>query len=611
MTLPPVKSRKRPPVVRRPVLRKDFPVTKAPTPVPQKSLDEVYRHLKDVRESKTLALKPCSLLRADIKGPDGTLAPLRIRYYQTIGIYHLMTMARMVLGDNCGLGKTIEAIGALCYLWHLSPKQRVMVVAPKSTTGQWASEITRFTEGVTPFLVTTSGSSKVSSVDHRKAIYDAWLAHPGPAVLILNYDILVRDWNAEGYQPLLASGRPNPKAPIVPGILNGRTSGVAENLTVIFDEAAAFKNMGTKRWEICRFLSDRSKRVWGLTATLLKNRLEEGYAIFKCIRPSTFSTKKAFMDEYCHYQLKQMGRAKIPIITGYKNLAGFRARIDPFFLARQKHEVSTELPALTTREIPFQLSTIEDAKYAEALTGVLELGDGVVQDYTETRALTSLIYCQQVVNSLAMIKYAEGSDAGLDLWNADDRDSYKVGEKSSKETALLDLLLDELEGEKVVIYTRFASIVPRLQEMLKKVGITATRITGKDKDADRERAKAIFQDPDSDTLVIIITDAANEGVNLQTAAAMVFFDAPWSWGNYVQCLGRMLRIGSTKSAVVAYHLVANRANGHTTIDGHVLKMLRKKKEVIDQVIGEAAIGALEFNIKSDLRSLLESIQGDQ
>jgi len=433
---------------------------------------------------------------------------------------------------------TIETIGTLAYLWEKRPETKVIVVAPKSAIRQWSDEIERFTKGVKVYIATAPKEKGESPIEARERIYEAWANAPsGPndpkAVLILNYALLIRDWNHGGFQPLKPNGQPDPKAPVLPGLLDKITKKVAENLTVIFDEATAFKSMRTKTWEVVRFLSDRSNRVYALTATLLKNNLMEGYCIYKAILPTLFGAKTKFMEDYTFYELKSVGRAKVPVIKGYKNLDHFKAAIDLYFLGRQKHVVSKELPVLTTREITCELNEAEVLKYREALTGILELGDGQVKEFEETKALTSLIYCQQVVNSLSLLKFNEGDEVGgfdLDLKVA------KIGNLCSKEQALLDLLTEDLEGDKVIVYTRFESLVARLQEILKKNGIRSARITGKEKDTDRQKAKAAFQDLKSDVKVIFITAAGSEAINLQAAAGMIFYDQPWSWGDYVQCL---------------------------------------------------------------------------
>lgn len=509
---------------------------------------------------------------------------------------------------------TIETIGTLCYLLENSPNMKIVVVAPKSAIRQWKSELERFTDGIEVHLATApkgGKGSEESAVEGRKRVYEAWLSATKPAVLILNYAILIRDWNHDGFQPLLPNGRPDIKKPVVPGLLDKMMKEKGPNLTVVFDEATAFKSRRTKTWEVVQYFSGYAKRVYGLTATLLKNNLMEGYNIYKAIKPNLFGTQQSFFDQFCYIEFQRVARGqKIPIVVGYKNLDQFKERIELVYLGRPKHLVSKELPTLTTREVTFELDRAEQTKYNEALSGVLELGDGEVREFEDTKALTSLIYCQQIVNSLALLKFKSGED--VREW--DDIEGQKVKELSSKEQALLDLLLEELDDEKVIVYTRFASHVPRLMEILRKNKITSVCITGAEKDDKRKIAQDEFQNLKSKTRVIFITAAGSEAINLQAAAGMIFFDMPWSWGDYVQAIGRMIRIGSPHKGVLCFHLLAEQAGvgkERKTIDHHVLGLLKKKKTLIDKVLGEAAIGALKFEKDgSSMRDLIKALQKD-
>lgn len=539
-------------------------------------LKAVYDRLKKVRESKTVELRPTPMLRDEIE-LFGEKVPFKLRYYQTQGVFHLLSMNRMVLGDGTGLGKTVSAIATLCYLWERNPSMKTIVVCPKSAIRQWVSEVDKFSTGINVFVA-------VGTVKARLKIYDEWFACKEPSVLLLNYHTLGRDWDQGAKREEVPKGSKRGKqGKLLPGVLD-RMTGEIPSLTVTFDECTAFKNPSTKTHQTCKFLSKRSQRVWGLTATLLKNNLMEGFGIYQVIRPGTFTSKTRFMNDFCVTEMQRIrGGGRVPIVVGYKNLTLFRSTIDPFFYGRPKHVVSDELPTLTTREVLCELSKVEDDKYTEALSGLLELGDGNTRDYQDTKTLTSLIYTQEVCDSLHLLKFdGEAFDGG----------------KSAKEEVLVDLLKEEFDGEKVIIYSRFEKMVTRLQDLLAKERIKSARITGKEKDTERKKSQDLFQDPTSDVKVIFITDAGSEAINLQQAAAMIFFDTPWSWGHYVQLLGRMIRIGSPHQKVYAIHLVSERpgrkGKARETLDHKVISTLRKKKGLIDQVLGEAAVGALRF-----------------
>src|SRR5690606_21857433 len=196
----------------------------------------------------------------------------------------------------------------------------------------------------------------------------------------------------------------------------------------------------------------------------------------------------------------------------------YRERIDPFFLGRFKHQVSDELPTIISKDIDCELSDAENKKYSEPLSGVLELGDGEIKDYEENRLPVSLIYRQQVVDSLSLLKFEAGDlvDEMFDFGTLESKD-VKVGALGAKEQALVDLLsIDgELDGEKVIVYTRFASLVPRLMKILEKQKIESVFISGKANERMRKEAQDKFQDPKSKVKVIFITDAGGMGINLQ------------------------------------------------------------------------------------------------
>jgi SNF2 family DNA or RNA helicase len=576
-------------------------MAKRSLPDPVEAVRETYEKLKLVRVDPDPKLAPCPYLRSDFVNLAGEKEVLRLRNYQKQGIHHLLRMNRLVLGDATGLGKTLETIVALAVMWQANPAYRVIVVTPKSAVRQWAGEVARFTTGIDTIVVQ-------GGLAERKKAYEDFFNSPSErrVILLLNYHILVRDWKEGRVQPLKPDGQPDPKQPVKPGLLDAYTRAVPV-LTAVLDEATAFKSMRTKTWETIRELSDRCTRVYGLTATLLKNRLEEGYSIFQAILPGLFGTKTSFLDTYCVTKLQPTSRGmKIPIIVGYKNLDLFRDRIDPFFLGRQKHVVEAELPVLTSITRECQLSAAEEAKYLEALNGILELGDGTIKDYEQHKAFVSLIFCQQVVDSLSLLKFNDG----------DVVDSHKVDTLSAKEAELVDLVTgDDLNNEKVIVYTRFESHVERLQKLLAAADVKSVRITGKESDAERQKAQKAFQNLDSPTKVVFITDAGSEAINLQAAKALIFFNSPWSWGAYLQILGRMIRIGSPHKGVLVYHLVASRQgygddDDGGTIDEHVLRLLRSKKNLIDKVLGEAAVGALEFTSEdSTTLELIRSLKG--
>ena len=151
--------------------------------------ESVASKLLEVRSTPGLNLKPNEYLRETFKGLDGKEKPLVIRDYQAQMIVSLAIMNRFVVGDDCGLGKTLEVIASLTYLWSKNPDTKVVVLTTKSAIQQWADEVHRFTKGVHAYPCT--GTPK-----QREKSRDSFLKDTGPSVLIMGYRTAVQDFTA-------------------------------------------------------------------------------------------------------------------------------------------------------------------------------------------------------------------------------------------------------------------------------------------------------------------------------------------------------------------------------------------------------------------------------
>lgn len=520
-----------------------------------------YEKLKKIRERKDLEARPSSYMRDSFTALDGSSRPLKLRYYQVQGVMHLLAMKRFLLGDDTGLGKTLQSISALCYLWEKSPDQKVLILTSKSSVEQWAGEFHKFTVGVTPFVCRGTPTQ-------RRKVREAFWEATGPTVMVTGYRTAVQDFaelqDRDGY-------------------------------VLITDEAAAYKNNETQVHQVCKYLSGKADRTWALTATLIKNNLIEGWGVYGVVVPGLFGSKNHFLNEYCITRMQMLPgtRRQVPVIVGYRprDIEEFRKKIDPYFLGRPKFEVASELPPLVTRHVKVGMTKLQESKYQEALEGLLLVGEKTGKsEEKEVTKLTAVTYCQQIVNHPELI--------GID------------GE-SEKLDALLELVSDggELEGEKVIVFTRFRKMVDLIVPALKKRGVKAVRITGAEDERGRKTSQDDFQNPKSNTAVCCITTAAAEAINLQAAKALIFYDTPWSAGDYLQILGRMIRIGSTHDRCYAIHLVAE-----GTIDDRVVKVLTKKMGLVESVLGKRLKGETDTGVTvdatNDLSDLFEGLIQD-
>jgi SWI/SNF-related matrix-associated actin-dependent regulator 1 of chromatin subfamily A len=389
-----------------------------------------------------------------------------------------------------------------------------------------------------------------------------------------------------------------------------------KDFILICDEATAFKTPTTQVHQVVRHMSGAADRTWGLTATLIKNHLMEGYGIYQVIVPGLFGmNKNQFMLYYCLCRMQSIPRSnrQIPVIVGYlpERIQEFKDMIDPYFIGRAKHDVASDLPALIMQEIEVDLTDLQEEKYAEALAGLLEVGgtptttaavvttpDGsdreVAASHTlkEVTKLTAIIYCQQIINSPELI--------GID------------GE-SPKLEALIDFLTEgDFAEEKVIVFSRFKKMIDIIMPRLAKEKIKAVRITGDETTPQRDAAMTAFQNPDSDVRVACITTAGSEAINLQAAKAFVCFETPWSAGEFLQLIGRMIRIGSAHDTCSVVHLVA-KGRKKKTVDHRVLEVLGKKMHLVEAILGKRLKGTGDssvISVENEISDLFQSLKQD-
>ena len=125
---------------------------------------------------------------------------------------------------------------------------------------------------------------------------------------------------------------------------------------------------------------------------------------------------------------------------------------------------------------------------------------------------------------------------------------------------------------------------------------------------DRRKAQESFLH-DPEVQVLLATDAAGEGINLQRAHLMVNYDLPWNPNRLEQRFGRIHRIGQTEVCHL-WNLVADE-----TREGDVYRRLLEKLEEARQALGGQVfdvLGKLQFEGRPLRELLIEAIRyGDQ
>jgi SNF2 family DNA or RNA helicase len=141
------------------------------------------------------------------------------------------------------------------------------------------------------------------------------------------------------------------------------------------------------------------------------------------------------------------------------------------------------------------------------------------------------------------------------------------------------LLRHARAGEKVLVFTAFQQTLDQLVPRVAKAGLRAAVYHGSLSRAAKEAAIGAFRD-DPDTSILLSTESAGEGRNLQFCHVMVNVDLPWNPMRIEQRLGRLHRVGQTRDVLLT-NLVSR-----GTIEQRILHVLETKINMFELVVGE-------------------------
>ena len=220
-----------------------------------------------------------------------------------------------------------------------------------------------------------------------------------------------------------------------------------------------------------------------------------------------------------------------------------------------------------------------------------ELEDEVVDEATASRTL------EELTSEILHLKRLE-----------EKADALRASRTDRKWSELAQLL--ETAGEmrddagnrrKLIIFTERKDtlnyLVGRLESVIFGREGAVVAIHGSLSREERRKAQYAFvQDPD--VLVLVATDAAGEGVNLQRANLMINYDLPWNPNRIEQRFGRIHRIGQTEPCFM-WSLVAE-----DTREGQVYLRLFEKLDQQREALGDVVFDVLGLSFTQPLRELL-------
>jgi superfamily II DNA or RNA helicase len=148
--------------------------------------------------------------------------------------------------------------------------------------------------------------------------------------------------------------------------------------------------------------------------------------------------------------------------------------------------------------------------------------------------------------------------------------------------------------ERLLIFTEYRDTLEYLVDLLKKWGFRVGFIHGQMKSGNREepgsRLYAEQQFREGKIQILVATEAAGEGINLQVCHIMFNYDIPWNPNRLEQRMGRIHRYGQTKDCLISNFVATN------TIEGRILHRLLEKLQEIRNALDDDAV----FNVVGEI-----------
>lgn len=480
--------------------------------------------------------------RIDVPAPDG----LAYMPFQRAGIAFMQDRPAVLLADQMGLGKTIQAIGVI----NADPSvSKVVVVCPASLKVNWRNELNRWLVRPLRVAVQNGGQPWCGSVADVVVVnYD--LLAKFPQIYSTSWDMLVAD------ECHYAKNRTAKRTKLLLG--------------------------ATRRADRDEYPGIRARRRVFMTGTPILNRPIELFPLLESLQPGTWTFRDKI--RYCNGVQTRFGWD----FSGAAHLDELQRRLrESVMIRRLKSEVLTELPAKRRQIVELPSGDAEDLCDEECS----------VYDRHQDEMLTARADMAKAAADDDEAAYREASErlkraAGV-AFSEVSRVRHQVA--LAKVPAVVEHVIDALgqtTNGKLVLFTHHLDVCERLAREIggtEGVGVQNVHVvTGETPQADRQGIVDRFNsDPQAKVLILGIHAA---GVGLSVRASLeVFAELDWVPGIVTQAEDRCHGIGRGVEGepLLVQHLVLE-----GSLDARMVKILVAKQDIADRAL-DKGVASLE------------------
>lgn len=443
--------------------------------------------------------------------------------YQKEGIEAGIRLRRLLIGDEPGLGKTLQSIGIV----NAAGAYPCLVICPASLKINWQREFEKFTD------------KKALVLDNNVATTWPYLLAMGMHhVAICNYESLKKYfvWDIKAKDFRLKDVVFNPAVSLFKSI--------------IIDESHRVKDPSAQQTIFTRGIAEGKDYRILLSGTPVVNRPADLIAQLSIMgRLQEFGGKSKFLAEYGGGDIsKEFNRGQAP--DEPRNLDRLSAELYArCMIRREKAKVLTQLPDKTRTDLYVDISNKDEYLMAES-----DLAE-YLRQYTECtdRDIRRKMRMEALVKFMTLRSLAS----------------------TGKVKQAIDFVRTFLaNGKPLILFCSLHAIV----DELKKAFPDAVSVTGRDSMQAKQAAVDAFQQGRAQLIVCSIK-AAGVGLTLTASSNVAFVEFPWTYADCCQCEDRAHRIGQ-KDNVTCYYLI-----GRNTIDRTLYNIIHKKKSIAAQIMG--------------------------
>lgn len=494
--------------------------------------------LDEIKEKEELAR---NVTKLEYVEPDKQFFIGELLPFQKQGLdFLLKTKGKTLVTDEMGLGKTIEALAFIASKKDTTP---IIVVAPLVTLINWKREIEKFLgfrdKRPDNQTLLNEGEQRKPVVELiRRGRIEGEDSSLNPAdFYLINYELM--DKRCKDLINV------NPK-------------------TVILDEIHCIRNVGTGKYNACKFLTSHKSVLYkiGLSGTPIYNRGIEMFNICEVIRPGILGDRAEFIRRYCQYWYTD--KTKDEAKEGLSDV--LRKTI---MIRRKKIDVLPDLPEKIRMKQTIDIDTSLYESEIEKLYDKISVAREQLTSYDKDNEDEMKIGLFEVNKSIREMRIAERQIAGL--------------AKAPFVVDYMNDLLEQYDEEKFVIFCHHINVHKAIFDGLWRYN--PVQIIGGQSDKVRQEAIDKFQNNDlrkteQSRVIICGLRAGNMGINLTSSAYVIFAELDWSPSVHRQAEDRLHRIGQ-KHKVFAHYL-----EGSGTFDEILSNTLLDKTVEITNALGD-------------------------